>query len=167
TYLTQAEPVARDVNAAIAEMRGAIDRSYEADLTYVNAVVDVRLGTRIAVGRDRLGRLEPEESVAPDAAAYENLLGRLQELARTIDGSMVSPPDKAAAAIAAAELELEAAATFSALTPQACRFTTFDFALCADDTFFTGPEQVAHRALEEAATVFVARSVMPRSPGPA
>ncbi|HSG80432.1 MAG TPA: hypothetical protein VLD62_12695, partial [Acidimicrobiia bacterium] len=62
-YLTQVEPIARDVNDAIGDMRTAVGRSYEAEYIYVNAVVDVRLGTRIAIGRDRLQRLEPGASV--------------------------------------------------------------------------------------------------------
>lgn len=163
TFLTQVEPIARDVNDAIGDMRTVLGRSYEAEYIYVNAVVDVRLGERIAIGRDRLQRLEPEATVTADAEQYQALLDRLQEQATVIDAAMVLPADRAVAALAAAQLEADAARTFASLTPQACRFMTFDFSLCAEDAFFSPAERTAHDALVEAAVAIAAYASIPQS----
>ncbi|HSG79003.1 MAG TPA: hypothetical protein VLD62_05425, partial [Acidimicrobiia bacterium] len=76
---------------------------------------------------------------------------------------MVLPADRAIAALTAAELEAQASRTFASLTPQACRFTTFDFALCAEAEFFSPTERTAHDALVEAAVAFAAYAWIPLS----
>ncbi|MDX1689399.1 MAG: hypothetical protein R3290_00110 [Acidimicrobiia bacterium] len=159
-YLAQLEPIAREVNTAIAEVRAALDQPYESDDLFVNAVVDVRFGTRLAVERDRFGRLEPPEEFAADHGRYEELLGALASLARELDGALADE-DRAAAAIAAARLEATAARGFFGLTPGTCRFASFDLALCADPGFYGEAETAAHAALAGAAVPFHSFGAVP------
>ncbi len=164
SYLTQLEPIAREVNDAIADMRAAIDEPHESDDLFVNAIIDERLRTRLAIERDRLRRLEPDDELVTDHKTYVAMLGELQRIADDLDAALVRP-DRVAAALAVAELESTAATAFSALPPRTCRFTTFDFALCADASFFTVEEATAHDVVAAAAIALEAYGTFPVSLG--
>ena len=165
-YLFQIEPIAREVNTAVADMRIALDQPLESDDLFVNAIVDVRLGTRLAVERDRLRRIEPPEEYAADHAAYVATIETLQDAAAELDGSLVAPPDRVRAALSGARLETAAATGFTSLAPQMCRFASFDLSLCAPVDFYTATEAAAHRALLSSAIIVHSYSAIPASSGP-